>query len=125
SDYSPCSSRRACPPGGCFRSRWRSSSPSRSPAPRARADSVPFVPWCAARSSSARKQGAKQPKGVAMKYLMLVCWDAERMNAQVEPDPNDPPEEGSFPWLDEVEARGIRITGDQLAPPRRARTRRV
>ena len=60
-----------------------------------------------------------------MKYLMLVCWDTERMNAQVEPDPGDPPEGGSFPWLDEVEARGIRITGDQLAPPRRARTVRV
>jgi hypothetical protein len=61
-----------------------------------------------------------------MKYLLLVCWDAERMDAQVEPDPADTPgEEESFPWLDDVEARGIRITGDQLAPPRRARSVRV
>ena len=60
-----------------------------------------------------------------MKFLLLVCWDAERMDAQVEPDPNDTPDEESFPWLDDVEARGIRITGDQLAPPRRARSVRV
>ena len=60
-----------------------------------------------------------------MKYMLLVCWDADRMEAQVEPDPNDTPDEESFPWLDDVEARGIRITGDQLAPPRRARSVRV
>jgi len=60
-----------------------------------------------------------------MKYLMLVCWDAERMNAQTEPDPNEPQDEESFPWLDDVRGRGIWVTGDQLAPPRRARTVRV
>ncbi len=31
----------------------------------------------------------------------------------------------SFPWLDDLQARGIWITGDQLAPPRRARSVRV
>ena len=60
-----------------------------------------------------------------MKYLMLICWDAERMDAQPEPDPSEPPEEDSFPWLDDVQARGIWVTGDRLAPPRRARTVRV
>jgi hypothetical protein len=60
-----------------------------------------------------------------MKYLMLVCWDAERMDAQTEPDPTDTSNEESFPWLDDVQARGIWITGDQLAPPRRARSVRV
>jgi hypothetical protein len=60
-----------------------------------------------------------------MKYLMLVCWDAERMNAQTEPDPNDTPDDESFPWLDDVQARGIWVTGDQLAPPGRARSVRV
>ena len=60
-----------------------------------------------------------------MKYLMLVCWDAERMNAQVEPDPGETQDEESFPWLEDVQARGAWITGDQLAPPRRARTVRV
>jgi hypothetical protein len=60
-----------------------------------------------------------------MKYLLLICWDAERMNAQVEPDPSDAPNEESFPWLDEVQARGIWVTGDQLAPPRRARSVRL
>ena len=62
-----------------------------------------------------------------MKYLLLVCWDAERMNAQTEPDPaeaRDDDEEG-FPWVDDLQARGIWLTGDQLAPPRRARTVRV
>jgi hypothetical protein len=60
-----------------------------------------------------------------MKYLMLICWNAERMNAQTEPDPTAGQEEESFPWLDEVQARGIWVTGDQLAPPRRARSIRV
>ena len=61
-----------------------------------------------------------------MKYLLLVCWDAERMDAQTEPDPTDTPdEEEGFPWLDDLQAKGSWITGDQLAPPRRARSVRV
>jgi hypothetical protein len=61
-----------------------------------------------------------------MKYLLLVCWDAERMNAQTEPDPAEAPEEDEgFPWLNDLQARGMWVTGDQLAPPRRARTVRV
>jgi hypothetical protein len=60
-----------------------------------------------------------------MKFLMLVCWDGERMNAQSEPDPNDTTDKESFPWLDDLQARGIWVTGDQLAPPRRARSVRV
>ena len=42
-----------------------------------------------------------------MKYLLLVCWDAERMDAQTEPDPADASDEESFPWLDDLQARGI------------------
>jgi hypothetical protein len=60
-----------------------------------------------------------------MKFMLLICWDAERMDAQNEPDPTDTPDEESFPWLDEVQARGIWLAGDQLAPPRRARSVRV
>ncbi len=60
-----------------------------------------------------------------MKYLLLVCWDAEQMDAQVEPDPGADDDEKGFPWLDELQARGAWITGDQLAPPRRARSVRV
>jgi hypothetical protein len=67
----------------------------------------------------------KRTRGPTMKFLMLVCWDAERMNAQTEPDPADPPDEESFPWLDDVQSRGVWVTGDQLAPPRRARSVRV
>jgi hypothetical protein len=38
-----------------------------------------------------------------MRYLLLVCWDAERMDAQIEPAPIDTPdEEESFPWLGDV-----------------------
>jgi hypothetical protein len=59
-----------------------------------------------------------------MKYMLLVCWDAERMNAQDEPKPGEREEE-TFPWLEDVQARGKWVTGDQLAPPRRARTVRV
>jgi hypothetical protein len=61
-----------------------------------------------------------------MKYLLLVCWDADRMNDQEEPEPTAPPaEDEGFPWLDDLQARGAWITGDQLAPPRRARAVRV
>ena len=60
-----------------------------------------------------------------MKYLMLVCWDAEKMNAQAEPDPSNAAEEETFPWLEDLQARGIWVTGDQLAPPRRAQSVRV
>jgi hypothetical protein len=62
-----------------------------------------------------------------MKYLLLVCWDSERMNAQAEPDPSETQAEveDGFPWVDELRAKGIWITGDQLAPPRRARSVRV
>jgi len=63
-----------------------------------------------------------------MKYLLLVCWDADRMNADTEPTPVpgvEPPEKESFPWLDDLRARGAWTIGDQLAPPRRARSVRV
>jgi hypothetical protein len=60
-----------------------------------------------------------------MKFLMLVCWDKERMDAQAEPDAAETAEPERFPWLDELQKQGKWITGDQLAPPRRARTVRV
>ena len=53
---------------------------------------------------------------------MLVCWDAERMNARQEPEPSEANEDEGFPWLDELRERNAWIIGDQLAPPRRART---
>ena len=60
-----------------------------------------------------------------MKYLMFVCWGSDQMNAQTEPGPDEEREEESFPWLDDLQERGIWVTGDQLAPPRRARSVRV
>jgi hypothetical protein len=60
-----------------------------------------------------------------MKFLLMVCWDGEKMNAQTEPDPGDKPDDEGFPWVDDLQARGIWVIGDQLAPPRRARTVRV
>jgi hypothetical protein len=60
-----------------------------------------------------------------MKYLLLVCWDAERMNGQTDPDPGAVEEQESFPWLDDLLSREQWVTGDQLAPPRRARSVRV
>ena len=60
-----------------------------------------------------------------MKYLLLVCWDRERMDGQEEPDPDAPSEDRGFPWVDDLQERGIWQIGDQLAPPRRARTVRV
>jgi hypothetical protein len=70
-------------------------------------------------------QGGIPTRGATMKYMMLICWDAQRMDAQTEPDPNETPEEESFPWLDDVQARGVWVAGDHLAPPRRARSIRV
>ena len=60
-----------------------------------------------------------------MRYMLLVCWGTDSMDAQTEPNPGDTREEESFPWLDDLQARGIWVTGDQLAPPRRARSVRV
>jgi len=62
-----------------------------------------------------------------MKYMLMVCWDTARMNAAEEPDPSQPvvEDEEPFPWLDDLVARGIRITGDRLAPPRRAKSVRM
>jgi hypothetical protein len=62
---------------------------------------------------------------VTVKYLLFVCWDGERMNAQVEPAPGDASDDEGFPWVDDLRERGVWFTGDQLAPPRRARTVRV
>jgi hypothetical protein len=59
-----------------------------------------------------------------MKFMLLVSWDAERMNVEEEPNAGEREEE-SFPWLDDLQARSIWLTGDRLAPPRRARTVRV
>jgi len=66
-----------------------------------------------------------------MKFMMLVCSadrarfeenvateDAARAEAQDE-------EELTFPWLEEMIARGIRLDGDRLRPPSEATTVRV
>jgi len=60
-----------------------------------------------------------------MRFLLMVCWDAERMNAQTEPEPGEAQDEESFPWLDDLQARNMWVIGDQLAPPRRAKSVRV
>jgi hypothetical protein len=61
-----------------------------------------------------------------MKYLLLVCWDRERMDTQTEPEPGQAAEEEEpFAWVDDLRARGKWLIGDQLAPPRRARSVRV
>jgi hypothetical protein len=75
---------------------------------------------------SERRLVNPREKESTVKYLLLVCWDRERMNAQEEPDPSaaDAEPEG-FPWVDDLQARSIWLVGDQLAPPRRARTVRV
>jgi hypothetical protein len=61
-----------------------------------------------------------------VKYLLLVCWNADRQNEAEEPDRRDAPDfEEGFAWVDELRVKGIWKIGDQLAPPRRARTVRV
>jgi hypothetical protein len=64
-----------------------------------------------------------------MKFMMLVCVDPTRVEtdeavSEPAPEPASEPAEGdgSFPWLDDVVARGIRLDGDQLRPPEEAKT---
>jgi hypothetical protein len=71
------------------------------------------------------RQAGDTTKGATVKYLLLVCWDTEHMDGQEEPAPGTREEEGGFPWVDDLQARGIWLTGDQLAPPRRAKSVRV
>jgi hypothetical protein len=60
-----------------------------------------------------------------MRFLMLICEDAETMDDPTEHDPTDPDDKQLFAWLDDVQARGIRVAGSQLAPSRQARSVRV
>ena len=60
-----------------------------------------------------------------MQFLLLVIWDRDQMDTTAEPAPGTRPEPEGFPWLDDLQARGLWKIGDQLAPPRRARSVRV
>ena len=53
-----------------------------------------------------------------MKYLLLVCTDGEPFDA-------DPGELDPESWVNEMDSRGIRLTGDRLRPPSDATTVRV
>jgi hypothetical protein len=60
-----------------------------------------------------------------MKFMMLVCVDASGFEDEDESPPAGEEEDASFPWLDEMVARGIRLDGDRLSRPSEARTVRV
>ena len=57
-----------------------------------------------------------------MRYLLLVCWDAGRMDEDEEPGAHDLVEDEDMPWLDDLRSRDAWVLGDRLAPPRRARS---
>ena len=70
-----------------------------------------------------------------MKFMMLVCVDQARFEADeavdaaddvtaddVTAEAEDGEDNGSFPWLDDVIARGIRLDGDRIVSPREAKT---
>ena len=60
-----------------------------------------------------------------MKFMMLVCVDPDRVvedEAADTAENGDADNMGSFPWLDDVIARGIRLHGDRLRPAEEART---
>jgi hypothetical protein len=62
-----------------------------------------------------------------MKYLLLVCWDAQNMDAQTEPDPTDTPDEESFPGLTTSRRGHVgqrRPVGSAAPGPLRPRPRR-
>ncbi len=83
-----------------------------------------------ARSSWCRRHPEGSEK--TMKFMMLVCMDGASFEAAEAagdardtsdaPDTSDARDGGSFPWLDDVIARGIRLDGDRLRPPREAKT---
>jgi hypothetical protein len=58
--------------------------------------------------------GGEDQEGYPVRYLMLVCVDQE---TAVEVDPTA--------WLDEMEGRGIRQSGNRLQPVRDSTTVRV
>lgn len=70
-----------------------------------------------------------------MKYLMLVCTESaarfEQNAAQEDKEARErrakgeDEENGSFPWLDDVIARGVRLDGNRVRPPSEATTVRV
>ena len=60
-----------------------------------------------------------------MKFLMLVCVEEDRFETDeraAAPDAADAEDSESFPWLDDVIARGIRLDGDRLGPASEAKT---
>jgi len=60
-----------------------------------------------------------------VKFLMLVCVEESAVEDEGGADASDAADtgdDGSFPWLDDVTARGIRLDGDRLRPPREAKT---
>jgi hypothetical protein len=71
-----------------------------------------------------------------MKFLMLVCVEGDSFENQAAreaaaaeeaaaPEAADTEDNGSFPWLDDAMARGIRLDGDRLRPPSQAKTVQV
>ena len=63
-----------------------------------------------------------------MKFMMLVCVDPARFaddEAADAAENGDADNTGSFPWLDDVIARGIRLHGDRLRPAGEAKTVQV
>lgn len=59
-----------------------------------------------------------------MKFLMLVCVEPSGLEDDdvAATDEEGTEESGSFPWLDDVVARGIRLDGDRLKSPSTAKT---
>ena len=61
-----------------------------------------------------------------MKFMMLVCVEQDRFEndqaAGEVPDAADAEDSGTFPWLEDVIARGIRLDGDRLRPASEAKT---
>ncbi len=55
-----------------------------------------------------------------MKFMLFVCIDAAILDRL--PDEQD---EEPMPWVDELDAAGIRLDGDQLQRPQEAKTVRV
>ncbi|HET6212595.1 MAG TPA: YciI family protein, partial [Micromonosporaceae bacterium] len=68
---------------------------------------------------AARDDGSEGDR--AMKFMLFVCVDA----AVIDRMPDEPDFDEPMPWVDELDAAGIRLDGDQLRPPRDATTVRV
>ncbi|HEV2634647.1 MAG TPA: YciI family protein [Actinocrinis sp.] len=60
-----------------------------------------------------------------MKFMLFVCVDRDSYDRETDEERTDPDKREPMPWVDELDAAGIRLDGDELRPFYDATTVRV